>query len=177
MKQLIDFTPLVVFFLLFRMYDIYVATAALIIATAMQLIFVYLFYKKIEKMQLITFIMVLFFGGMTLFLQDDNFIKWKVTIVYFCFSLGLIISHLMGKSAIKGLLNNEISLPNHIWSHINWAWVAFFFFCSLLNLYIAYHFPLEFWVNFKVFGLLAITLLFTILTGIYIYKYLPKEKV
>ena len=102
MKQLLDFIPLIIFFVLYKMQDIYVATGALIIATAVQVILTYLLYKKVEKMQLITFVMVALFGGMTIFLHDDNFIKWKVTIVYMVFALGLAISHAIGKSAIKG---------------------------------------------------------------------------
>ncbi|EEW05221.1 septation protein A [Vibrio mimicus] len=176
MKQLLDFIPLIIFFALYKFYDIYVATGALIVATAVQVVVTYAMYKKVEKMQLITFVMVALFGGMTLALHDDNFIKWKVTIVYIIFALGLTISHIMGKSAIKSMLGKELTLPEAIWSTINWAWVGFFSVCAVLNLYIAYRLPLDVWVNFKVFGLLAATLIFTLLTGAYIYKHLPKEQ-
>lgn len=176
MKQLLDFIPLIIFFALYKFYDIYVATGALIAATAVQVIVTYAIYKKVEKMQLITFVMVALFGGMTLALHDDNFIKWKVTIVYLVFALGLTVSHLMGKSAVKSMLGKELMLPETAWSTITWAWVGFFSLCAALNLYIAYHLPLDVWVNFKVFGLLAATLVFTLLTGGYIYKHLPKEQ-
>ncbi|EEY38353.1 septation protein A [Vibrio mimicus] len=176
MKQLLDFIPLIIFFALYKFYDIYVATGALIVATAVQVVVTYAMYKKVEKMQLITFVMVALFGGMTLALHDDNFIKWKVTIVYIVFALGLTISHIMGKSAIKSMLGKELTLPEAAWSTINWAWVGFFSVCAVLNLYIAYRLPLDMWVNFKVFGLLAATLIFTLLTGAYIYKHLPKEQ-
>ncbi|MCG9682632.1 septation protein A [Vibrio sp. Isolate23] len=176
MKQLIDFIPLIIFFVLYKMHDIYVATGALIIATAIQLVITYALYKKIEKMQLITFVMVALFGGMTIFLHDDDFIKWKVTIVYIVFAIGLAVSHVIGKSAIKGMLGKEISLPDHVWSKVTWAWVAFFSFCAGVNVYIAFKLPLDVWVNFKVFGLLAATFGFTLITGIYIYKHLPKDK-
>ncbi|TRN26666.1 septation protein A [Vibrio furnissii] len=176
MKQLLDFIPLIIFFALFKLYDIYVATGALIAATAVQVAVTYFMFKKVEKMQLITFALVAVFGGMTIFLHDDNFIKWKVTIVYVIFALGLAISHLMGKSAIKGMLGKEITLPEAVWAKVNWAWVAFFSVCAVLNIYIAYQLPLDVWVNFKVFGLLAATFTYTLLTGIYIYKHLPKEQ-
>ncbi|ADT87363.1 septation protein A [Vibrio sp. Vb2880] len=176
MKQLLDFIPLIIFFALFKFYDIYVATGALIAATAVQVAVTYFMFKKVEKMQLITFALVAVFGGMTIFLHDDNFIKWKVTIVYVIFALGLAISHLMGKSAIKGMLGKEITLPEAVWAKVNWAWVAFFSVCAVLNIYIAYQLPLDVWVNFKVFGLLAATFTYTLLTGIYIYKHLPKEQ-
>lgn len=175
MKQLLDFIPLIVFFALYKLQDIYVATGALIIASAIQIVITYFIYKKVEKMQLVTFIMVAIFGGMTIFLHDDNFIKWKVTIIYTMFAVGLAISHLMGKSAIKGMLGKEINLPECIWAKITWAWVVFFSLCAALNIYVAFQLPLDVWVNFKVFGLLAATLAFTLLTGIYIYKYLPKD--
>lgn len=175
MKQLIDFIPLIIFFALFKLYDIYVATGALIAATAIQLVITYALYKKVEKMQLITFVLVAIFGGMTIFLHDDNFIKWKVTIVYLVFAIGLATSHIIGKSAIKSMLGKEISLPDTVWAKITWAWVTFFSLCAVLNIYIAFKLPLDVWVNFKVFGLLAATFGFTLLTGIYIYKHLPKD--
>jgi len=175
MKQLLDFIPLIIFFALYKLYDIYVATGALIAATAVQIVWTYFIYKKVEKMQLITFVMVAVFGGMTIFLHDDNFIKWKVTIVYMVFAIGLAVSHLIGKSAIKGMLGKEISLPDPIWAKVTWAWVTFFSFCAALNIYVAFQLPLDVWVNFKVFGLLAATFGFTLVTGVYIYKHLPKD--
>lgn len=175
MKQLIDFIPLIIFFALYKLQDIYVATGALIIASALQIIVTYFVYRKIEKMQVITFLMVAIFGGMTIFLHDDNFIKWKVTIVYSLFAIGLAVSHAIGKSAIKGMLGKEIALPEQVWAKVTWAWVMFFTFCAALNVYVAFELPLDVWVNFKVFGLLAATFGFTLLTGLYIYKHMPKE--
>lgn len=176
MKQILDFIPLIIFFALYKMYDIYTATGALIVASAVQTVLTYVIYKKVEKMQIITFLMVAVFGGMTIFLHDDNFIKWKVTIVYALFAIGLTVSHLMGKSAIKGMLGKEITLPEAVWSKINWAWTLFFTLCAILNVYVAFSLPLDVWVNFKVFGLLIATFAFTLLTGVYIYKHLPKDQ-
>ncbi|NLS13004.1 septation protein A [Vibrio sp. SM6] len=175
MKQLLDFIPLIIFFALYKMYDIYIATGALIAATAVQLVITYALYKKVEKMQLVTFVLVALFGGMTIFLQDDNFIKWKVTIVYAMFAIGLAVMHAIGKSVIKGMLGKEIALPDSVWANVTWAWVGFFSFCAGLNIYIAYSLPLDVWVNFKVFGLLAATLGAMVVTGIYIYKKMPQE--
>ncbi|NOJ10229.1 septation protein A [Vibrio splendidus] len=176
MKQILDFIPLIIFFALYKMYDIYTATGALIVASAVQIVLTYVIYKKVEKMQIITFLMVAVFGGMTIFLHDDNFIKWKVTIVYALFAIGLTVSHIMGKSAIKGMLGKEITLPEAVWSKINWAWTLFFTLCAVLNVYVAFSLPLDVWVNFKVFGLLIATFAFTLLTGVYIYKHLPKDQ-
>ncbi|GAL18616.1 septation protein A [Vibrio maritimus] len=176
MKQLLDFIPLIIFFVLYKMQDIYVATGALIVATAVQIGVTYLLYKKVEKMQLITFAMVAVFGGMTIFFHDDNFIKWKVTIVYALFAIALAVTHAMGRGLIKGMLGKELTLPDSVWAKVNYAWVGFFSFCAGLNIYVAYSLPLDVWVNFKVFGLLIATLLFTVFTGIYIYKHMPKEQ-
>ncbi|MCP3698259.1 MAG: septation protein A [Aliivibrio sp.] len=176
MKQILDFIPLIIFFTLYKMYDIYTATGALIIATAVQLVVTYALYKKVEKMQLITFLMVTVFGGMTIFLHDDNFIKWKVTIVYCVFAAGLIVTHILGKPVIKGMLGKEVTLSDDKWAKINHAWVLFFTICAIANLYIAFEMPLDVWVNFKVFGLLGLTFLCTLFTGMYVYKYMPKEK-
>ncbi|MDC0609669.1 septation protein A [Vibrio sp.] len=175
MKQLIDFIPLIIFFALYKLYDIYVATGALIVASAIQIVVTYFLYKKVEKVQLITFVLVAVFGGMTIFLHDDNFIKWKVTIVYLVFAIGLAVSHMMGKSAIKGMLGKELELPDAVWTKVNWAWVLFFVVCAIINVYVAFRLPLDVWVNFKVFGLLVATLVYTLLTGIYIYKHIPKD--
>jgi intracellular septation protein len=175
MKQLLDFIPLIVFFALYKMSDIYIATGALIAATAVQIALTYFIYKKVEKIQLVTFAIVAVFGGMTLAFHNDAFIKWKVTIVYAFFAIGLVISHLIGKSVIKGMLGKEIDLPDHVWSKINWAWVLFFTACSLVNIYVAFNLPQAVWVNFKVFGLLAATFAFTLITGVYIYKHVPKD--
>lgn len=176
MKQLIEFIPLIIFFVLYKMYDIYVATGALIVATAIQIVLTFIVYRKFEKMQLVTFVMVAVFGGMTLFLQDESFIKWKVTIVYLVFAMGLFVTQLMGRPLIKGMLAKEISLPDSAWSKINYAWSGFFSFCAALNVYVAFTMSLDIWVNFKVFGLLAATFGFMILTGIYIYKQIPKDQ-
>ncbi len=176
MKQILDFIPLIIFFVLFKSYDIYVATGALIVATALQVVVTYFLFKKVEKMQLITFAMVTLFGGMTIFFHDDNFIKWKVTIIYAVFAIGLLVTQLMGKPVIKGMLGKEITLPESVWSRINSAWVTFFAFCAVLNIYVAYELPLETWVNFKVFGLLIATFAFTLVTGVYIYKHMPKDQ-
>ncbi|OOF20904.1 MULTISPECIES: septation protein A [Salinivibrio] len=175
MKQLIDFIPLIIFFALYKFYDIYVATGALIIATLIQVALVWALYRKVEKMQIVTAALVAVFGGMTLFFHDDNFIKWKVTIVYVLFAVGLVASELMGKPLIKNMLSKELDLPDRVWRTINWAWVSFFSVLAGVNIYVAYSMPLDVWVNFKVFGTMILTFLYLIATGIYIYRHMPKE--
>ncbi len=175
MKQLLDFIPLVVFFILFKTSGIYVATAALIVTTILQVAITWFIYKRVEKMQLITFAVVVIFGSLTLFFHNDEFIKWKVTIIYLLFAVGLIISQYMGKPAIKKMLGKELILPDAVWNKINLAWALFFLVCSLVNIYVAFWLPLAIWVNFKVFGLLIATLVFALLTGFYMYKHMPND--
>ncbi|MCL1125286.1 septation protein A [Shewanella surugensis] len=176
MKQLLDFLPLVIFFAFYKIYDIYVASGALIVATALQLIVSYMLYKKLEKMHLITFAMVTVFGSLTLFFHDDAFIKWKVTIVYSLFAIGLIVSQLINKPVLKSMLGKELIVADKIWAHVTWYWVFFFAACGLLNIYVAFSLPQETWVNFKVFGLTALTLINTVITIIYLYKNMSEEQ-
>jgi len=177
MKQLLEFIPLVIFFIVYKTVDIYAATGALMVA--MTLTFIYSYFKngkKAEKMQIVTLAMILIFGTLTLVLHDDVFIKWKVTLVYALFSIGLLVTQfIFKKPAIKQMLGKELELPEHVWSNLNLAWAIFFAVLGAVNVYVAFNMSQEVWVNFKVFGLLAVTLLFTVLSGVYLYKYLPKD--
>ena len=177
MKQLLDFIPLIIFFAIYKMVDIYAATGSLIITTGLVLAYSYFKNGKAEKMQVITFLMVLIFGSMTLILHDDVFIKWKVTFIYALFAIVLLAGQFIFKqSIIKKMLGKELVLPDNIWNHLNIAWALFFIVLSLLNVYVAFNLPQAVWVNFKVFGLLGATLVFTVLSGLYLYKHLPKKQ-
>lgn len=177
MKQLLEFIPLVIFFIVYKMVDIYAATGALMVA--MSITFIYSYFKngkKAEKMQIITLAMILIFGSLTLILHDDTFIKWKVTLVYALFAIALLVTQFMFKKpAIKQMLGKELQLPDNIWNNLNLAWALFFSVLGAINIYVAFNMPQEVWVNFKVFGLLTATLLFTLLSGAYLYKHLPQE--
>ncbi|GAK27041.1 MULTISPECIES: septation protein A [Serratia] len=177
MKQFLDFLPLIVFFAFYKLYDIYVASGALIVATALALVFTWFKYRKIEKMTLITFLMVLVFGTLTLVFHNDLFIKWKVTIIYTLFALALLISQLvLKKPLVQRMLGKELTLPDKVWNNLNLAWAVFFLVCGLANIYVAFWLPQSVWVNFKVFGLTALTLVFTLLSGVYIYRHMPEEQ-
>ncbi len=174
MKQFFEFIPLIIFFAVYKMVDIYMATASLMVTMGLMLAYNYFKHGKAEKMHIITFVMVVVFGGLTLFLHDDAFIKWKVTVVYALFSVALLVSQLLFKKPIiKQMLSKELSLPDNVWNNLNIAWAVFFAVLGAVNVYIAFSLPQEIWVNFKVFGLLGATLVFTILSGVYLYKYLP----
>ena len=172
MKQFLDFLPLIVFFAFYKLYDIYVASGALIVATALALVFTWVKYRKVEKMTLITFLMVLVFGTLTLVFHNDLFIKWKVTVIYALFALALLISQwVLKKPLVQRMLGKELTLPDKVWSNLNLAWAIFFLACGLANIYVAFWLPQSVWVNFKVFGLTVLTLVFTLLSGIYIYRF------
>lgn len=177
MKQLLEFIPLFIFFIVYKLVDIYAATGALMVAMTITFIYSYLKNgKKAEKMQLITLAMILIFGTLTLVLHDDTFIKWKVTLVYAIFSISLFVTQFIFKNpAIKQMLGKELTLPEHIWNNLNLAWAFFFALLGTINIYVAFTMPQEVWVDFKVFGLLAATVIFTMLSGLYVYKYLPQK--
>ncbi|RRZ95705.1 septation protein A [Erwinia sp. 198] len=177
MKQLLDFLPLVVFFVFYKLYDIFVASGALIVATALALVASWLLYRKLEKMTIVTFVLVAVFGTLTLVFHNDEFIKWKVTVIYTLFSAALLYSQFwMKQTLIQSMLGKELTLPQAAWRRLNVAWAIFFLACGLANIYVAFWLPQDFWVNFKVFGLTGLTLLFTLLSGVYIYRLMPQEE-
>lgn len=178
MKQFLDFLPLIVFFVFYKMYDIYTGTWALIIATGIALIYSWYKYRKVEKMTLVTFIMVAVFGSLTIYFHNPEFIKWKVTIIYALFAIALLFTQfVMNKILIQSILGKEIALPMSVWARLNVAWSLFFIACGLLNIYVAFWLSESAWINFKVFGLTAMMLVFTLLSGVYIYRHMqPQDK-
>ena len=177
MQLFIEYFPLLVFFIINSIAGIYWATGSLIVAAFVQ-IFYYKFKKeKIPAKQWIIFGLIVVFGGLTIYLQNDAFLKWKVTIINAFFAAALLISNtLFKKNIIKEFLSESLSLPENIWSRLNLAWALFFLFCSGLNYYIAFNYALDTWVNFKVFGLTGLMFLFSITSILFWYKYLPIEE-
>ncbi|WP_319379672.1 septation protein A [Thiomicrorhabdus sp.] len=176
MKFLFDFFPIVLFFIAYKTYDIYTATAVIIAATAVQVSYVYLKHRRVEKMHLITLALIVILGGLTLALQDEAFIKWKPTIVNWGFALVFAGSHFIGqKPIIQRMMDQAIHLPQEIWFRLSWLWVAFFILSGIVNLYVAYQYDTDTWVNFKLFGLMGMTLIFILLQGLYISRYLQES--
>lgn len=177
MKQFLDFLPLVVFFVFYKLYDIYIASGALIAASALVLIYTWIRYRKVEKVTLLTFIMVAIFGSLTMYYHNAEFIKWKVTVIYGLFAIALLVSQfLLGKPLIQRMLGKELTLPARVWNNLNIAWALFFLACGAANIYIAFWLPQSVWVNFKVFGLTGLTLVFTLLSGVYVYRHMTEEQ-
>ena len=170
MKQLLDFIPIVVFFIFYKNDDIFIATQALLIASVFQMIIIYIIYRAFEKAQLISFYVSLLFGGLTLLFQDASFIKIKLSIVYGIFGIVLLISELLHRSILKRMIPNELQLSDVLIAKLSYIWSGYFFVCAVLNLYIAYYFSEATWVNFKVFFFPLMMLVFMILNVLYIYK-------
>ena len=176
MHALFEYLPLVVFFIVYQVMDIYWATGSLIILAAAQIIYYLIKKEPIPKRTLIFFVLIAVFGGLTIFLHDDTFIKWKVTIINLFFAIALIVSDkLFNKNIIKEFLNESFSLPENIWGNLNLAWALFFALSAFLNLYVAFNFDQDTWVNFKVFGLTGLMIIFSIGSVISLSKYLPDD--
>ena len=175
MKFLYDLFPLLLFFAAYKFYDIYVATGVAIAASAIQVALSWLRHRRFETVPLVTFGVITVFGGLTIALQDDSFVKWKPTLVYWILA-GLVLgSQFIGQRTLTDrLLAGQISLPPGVWRRLNFSWGLFFTFLGALNLYIAFFYGPELdeavrrdiWVNFKVFGLMALTLLFVIVQAV-----------
>ncbi|HCX88356.1 MAG TPA: septation protein A [Gammaproteobacteria bacterium] len=171
MKLLFDFFPLVLFFGTYKLYDIFAATLVAMAASLAQVVFVRVRHQRFETTHLVTLFVILLFGGMTLLFRDDVFIKWKPTIVNWIFAVIVLGSQFIGKQTVlQRLLGSQMQMPASIWKKVNVSWGLFFFISGLLNLYVAFYFRThldeqirtDFWVNFKVFGLLGLTLAFSI---------------
>lgn len=176
MKQLFDFIPLIVFFSAYKIYDIYVATAALIVATVVQYGLTLLISKRLEKAQWVTVIAVLLFGGVTLALRDETFLKWKAPIVNWLFAAVFLGSQFIGdKSLVERVMGGSIDLPKQIWIRLNASWVVFFLATGTANYYVAFNHH-EYWVDFKVFGSLGITFAFMIFQTIYLLRHIKRDE-
>ena len=184
MKLLFDFFPLVLFFGAFKLYDIYVATLVAMAASLAQVVFIRIRHQRFETTHLVTLFVILLFGGMTLIFQDDMFIKWKPTIVNWIFAVVVLGSQFIGKrTVLERLLGAQMQMPARIWKKVNVSWGLFFFVSGLLNLYVAFYFRThldeaartDFWVNFKVFGLLGLTLAFSIIQMMIVARYISTE--
>ncbi len=173
MKFLFDLIPVILFFAAFKLYDIYVATAVAIVATFMQIGWMWLRYRKVDKMLWISLVIIVLLGGATLALQNDAFIKWKPTVLYWIFALALLISNLFfNKNLIRMLLEKQLVLPVSVWNKVNLSWVGFFVLMGGLNIHIAFNYSIDTWVNFKLFGSMGLMLAFIVVQGAMLAKYI-----
>ena len=176
MKFLFDLFPVVLFFVAFKLSDIYVATGAAIVATIVQVAWLKLRGRHVDMMLWASLAIIVVFGGATLLLQDEVFIKWKPTVLYWLF--GAVLAGAMlafRKNLIRRLLSEQMELPEPVWARLNWSWVGFFAFMGAANLYVALSFPTDFWVNFKLFGGTGLMLLFVVGQAVFLSRYLDDE--
>jgi intracellular septation protein len=172
MKLLFDYFPIICFFVAYKFFGVYTATAVTMAACVLQNLIYWLRNKRFEKLHVITLFSVLILGGFTLIFHKAIFIQWKPSIIYWIFALVLTFSHyISGKNLLSKMLGDKILLPKRIWSHLNSAWILFFTFLGFLNLYVVYHYSMDAWVNFKLFGTLGLTLVFTIAQAIYMSRH------
>ena len=177
MKFLFDLFPVILFFAAYKFADIYVATGVAIVATFGQIAWVHFRHGKVDKMLWISLGLIVVFGGMTLLLHDPTFIKWKPTILYWIFAATLLISALaFRKNLIRAMLEQQVTLPEPLWTKLNLAWVGFFAFMGALNLHVANHYSESDWVNFKLFGGMGLMFAFIIIQGMLLAPYIPDEK-
>jgi intracellular septation protein len=170
-KSLIEIIPLILFFITNAKYGIIFATKTFVITTLIALIISYLYFKKVSTPLLITSFLVLIFGGLTIFFKDPTFIKLKPTIVYFLFSIFLLLGLVLKKKFLQIYLSSLIKLNDIGWDILTKRWIFFFLAMALLNEIIWRNFSTDFWVSFKVFGFLPLTIIFTILQQSLIKKY------
>lgn len=177
MKFLFDFFPILLFFVAYKLYDIYVATATVIVATIVQVSLFWLKHRRFEKMHLITLGLVLLFGGATLYLQDPLFIKWKPTVAYWLFSLAFVTSQIFGeRNLTERMMDHAVTAPKYVWIRLNLAWAVFFITMGCINLYVAFNYEENTWVNFKLFGLMGLTIAFVLIQGVFIAKYIATDE-
>jgi len=177
MKILTDLFPVILFFVAYQLYDIYVATAVAIVAAIIQVAYNKIRFGNVENTHWVTLGLLLVFGGLTLLLRDPTFIKWKPTVVNWLFAAAFLLSQLFTKrSLLRRMMDHAVTLPDQAWHRLNNAWVLFFVSMGLINLYVAYNFSEQTWVNFKLFGILGITLVFMLAQGFYLARFMEPEE-
>ncbi|WP_164964163.1 septation protein A [Rubrivivax sp. JA1026] len=204
MKLLLDFLPIVLFFACFKLAEsrpewaadfatanfgalvsggvvgpkeapVLLATVVVILATLAQVLVLKLRGKRIDAMLWISLVLVVVFGGLTIWFHNETFIKWKPSVLYWTMGTALWLAPLLaGKNLLKLLLGEQMVLPERVWHRLNFAWVAFFAAMGLLNIWVAYSFSTDAWVNFKLFGGIGLMFAFTIAQGLYLGRYLEE---
>lgn len=176
MKLLFDLFPVILFFAAFKVYDIYVATGVAIVASIAQIAWLLARGRPVAGMQWAGLAIIVVFGGMTLLLHDETFIKWKPTVLYGAFALALLVARYgFRKNLIEAMMGAQVRLPVPIWHRLNLAWAAFFVVMAAANLFVAFTFSTDTWVNFKLFGTMGLTLAFIVAQALYISRFVQED--
>ncbi|MGR8978989.1 MAG: septation protein A [Gammaproteobacteria bacterium] len=177
MNQLFEFIPIILFFIAYKVYNIYVATGVVIAATLIQVIYSRLTGKTVSMMQWITLALIIVMGGATIYLHDEQFIKWKLSIIEWLFGVVFLGSQFIGeKPIVERLMSNALTLPHKIWRRLNLMWASFFIAVGFLNVYVMFNFNTDDWVSFKTFGVPGLMVVFILLQMAVIYKHIPETK-
>ena len=167
MKLLFDVFPVILFFVAFKLYGIFVATAVAIGASFAQIGWLWFRGRKIDKMLWISVGVITVFGGATLLFANETFIKWKPTVLYWLFAAALIIgAAVFRKNLVRAVMEGQVSLPEEVWKRLLMSWIGFFAVMGALNLWVAYTFSTDAWVNFKLFGGIGLMLVFVLLQAL-----------
>jgi intracellular septation protein len=177
MKFLFDLLPVILFFVVFKFAGIYAATGVAIAATFAQIGWLKFRRRKVDTMMWVSLGIIVVFGGATLLLKDETFIKWKPTVLYWLFSATLLGGQLLlGKNLIRSVMGAQIVLPEPVWRKLTWSWAGFFAVMGAANLYVAFHFSTDTWVNFKLFGGMGLMLVFVVLQALYLSRYMQEKE-
>jgi intracellular septation protein len=154
---------------------ILLATAVAIIASVLQVGWLLLRGKRVDPMLWVSLAVIVVFGGATIWFHDETFIKWKPSILYWLFGSALLLGHIVWKrNLLKSLLGTQLDVPGPVWGRLLWAWIAFFGVMGIVNLAVAYSVSTDTWVNFKLFGLFGLTLVFTLGIGVYLARHMKE---
>ena len=177
MKLFLDFFPIVLFFVVFKAYGIYAATSIAIAATVLQIAWMRYKNGKVDTMQWVSLGVIVVFGGATLVTQDETFIKWKPSVLYWLMSVTLWVGYFVFKrNFIQSLMGAQIELPQDIWGRLLHAWALFFTLMGFINLWVAYNFDTDTWVSYKLFGGLGLMLVFVLLQGVFLSRYMKEPE-
>jgi len=177
MKLFFDFLPGLLFLGALLLFDIYVATAVVMVAMAVQVAALLALRKKVSGIQWFTLGIILLFGGATLLLRDPNFIKWKPTVINWMFAVLLLGGPaVLGKNFLRLMLQEHMTAPDRVWSQLNLAWAVVFILIGVLNLAVAYNFSEQIWGFFKVFGITGILLVFSVAQAVYLSRFMPEQE-
>src|SRR3954466_5323452 len=177
MKFLFDLLPVICFFIAFKFWGIFTATAVAIATTLLEVAYVKARGRKVDTMLWISLSIIVVFGGATLWLHDETFIKWKPTVLYWLFAVILLGSDFaFGKNLIRAMMEKQLILPAAVWRNLNLSWAGFFLLMGAANLYVAFHFPTETWVNFKLFGGTGLMLVFIVVQGLMLSRHIEHEE-
>jgi len=185
MKLLFDFFPVVFFYITYNVgknytdevNSIIIATAVLMVSTVAQISITWFKKRKIEKMHVIVLVMALVFGGATIYFRDAQFLIWKVSIANWLFAAVFFGSHFIGDTpVVKRMMQSAIELPDVIWNRLSYMWIIFFIALGAVNLVVAENVDFDTWVDFKLFGLLGLTILFIVLQTIYLSRHITEVK-